>query len=183
MGTTVKTIWSRKSTAAFLGATILALGIVAPVLPASAHHSFAAYDMTQEVFGKGTIKEFHWGAPHCAIIISVPQPDGTSKELLLVSVAPQIFAMQGFSPKAFHAGDEVQFSYHPNRTGADGGSLASLTFPDGRIFKAPESGPAPVADAPGGPAGAPPGAPPPGGLPPGAPPPGAVPPGAKPPGK
>ncbi|WP_180982609.1 DUF6152 family protein [Methylocella silvestris] len=147
MRTKLRTIWSWKSRAAFQGVTIAMLAITGPTLPAFAHHSFAAYDMAQEVSGRGAIKEFHWGAPHCAIIITVQQADGSSKDLLLVSVAPQIFAMQGFSPKAFHTGDEVSFSYHPNRTGAEGGSLASLTFPDGRVFKAPEAGPPPVADS------------------------------------
>jgi hypothetical protein len=157
----------------------LSLGLATLVSPVLAHHSFAAYDMSREEFGEGVIKEFHWSAPHCAVIIEVTQSDGSIKELLLVSVAPQLFAKQGFSPRSFKTGDIVKFSYHPNRNGSDGGSLATLTFPDGRLFTAGDPAQSlPIDGPPGGPppGGFPPGGPPPGGLPPGGPPPGALPP-------
>ncbi|MBB4199852.1 hypothetical protein GGD83_003676 [Rhodoblastus sphagnicola] len=141
----------------------LSLGLATLVSPALAHHSFAAYDMTREESGEGTLKEFHWSAPHCAVIIAVAQPDGSTKELLLVSVAPQIFAKEGFTPRSFKTGDVVKFSYHPNRNGSDGGSLATLTFPDGRMFKAGDPQQSlPLDGPPGGLPGIPPGALPPG---------------------
>ena len=178
----------RKSKASAAFGMVLAAGVAVQVLPALAHHSFAAYDMTRTETAKGTLKEFRWSAPHCAAIITIQQPDGTSKDLLLVAISPQLFAKQGFTPKSFHPGDQVQVTWHPNRSGSDGGSLSILVLPDGRVFHDTEFLP-PGAPPPGGfpPGGFPPGAPPPGAplgaLPPGAPPPGAFPPGAPPPGQ
>ncbi len=178
--------WRAKAATAFR--IILAASLMAQVSPALAHHSFAAYDMTREETAKGTIKEFRWGAPHCAVVITIQQPDGTTKDLLLVAVAPAIFAQQGFNPKSFHSGDMVEVTWHPNRNGSDGGSLKTLTLPDGRVFHETEFMPPPDTP-PGGlppgvlpPGGLPPGVLPPDGLPPGVPLPGGLPPGAPAPG-
>ena len=158
----------RKSNVATALGIALAVVLAAPACPALAHHSFAAYDMTRSETAKGTLKEFHWGAPHCAVVITIEQPDGTTTDLLLVAISPIVFAKQGFAPKDFRPGDKVEVTWHPTRNGSNGGSLETLSLPDGRVFQ--DAGYAP------------PGAPPPGALPPGAPPPGALPPGALPPG-
>jgi len=113
---------------------VLMTGLATLTAPARAHHSFAAYDMTRVESAKGAIKEFHWSAPHCAIVVTIEQPDGATKDLLLVSGAPEMFARQRFEPRSFRPGDKVEVSWHPNRNGSDGGSLATLTLPDGRVF-------------------------------------------------
>ncbi len=43
------------------GSLILAAAIVAP---ASAHHSFAMFDMSRNIAMTGTVKEFRWSMPH-----------------------------------------------------------------------------------------------------------------------
>ena len=113
---------------------VLAMGLMVHACPAVAHHSFAAYDTTRTETAPGVIKEFHWSAPHCALVVTVDMPGGLTKDLLLVSGAPIMFAQQGFNPKSFRSGDKVQVEWHPNRNGSDGGSLASITLPDGRVF-------------------------------------------------
>ena len=108
--------------------------LAAAACPALAHHSFAAYDTNRIETATGVIKEFHWSAPHCALVLTTNLPGGVTKDLLLVSGAPQMFAQQGFNPKSFHSGDTIQVEWHPNRNGSDGGSLVSVTLPDGRVF-------------------------------------------------
>jgi hypothetical protein len=174
----------RKSNVATAFGMALAVVLAAPARPALAHHSFAAYDMARSESAKGTLKEFRWSAPHCAAVITIDLPDGTTKDLLLVAISPAVFAKQGFTPKSFRPGDKVEVTWHPTRSGSDGGALQTLTLPDGRVFHdtefVPPDGPPPGALPPGAPplGGIPPGAPPLGGFPPGAPPPGALPPGA-----
>lgn len=122
---------------------VLAMGLTIQAWPALAHHSFAAYDVTQVMTAKGTIKEFFWSAPHCALLITIQQSDGTTKDLLLISSAPTLFARQGFDPKSFHPGDKVEVTWNPNRNGSDGGSIATLTLPDGRVYRQTEFAPPP----------------------------------------
>jgi hypothetical protein len=106
---------------------------------AYAHHSFAAYDMTQTVAAEATVKEFRWGAPHSSVDLVVKMPNGKAQELNLVTGPPDLFVRQGFKPKSWHVGDKVQATYHPNFNGSPGGALATLSLPDGRIFKDTES--------------------------------------------
>jgi hypothetical protein len=52
------------------------------------------------------------------------------------------------APRDFHRGDKVTVTYHPNTSGGSGGALATMTLPDGKMYKDTEV-------AAGGPPGAP----------------------------
>lgn len=120
-------------------------------LPASAHHSFAAYDLSKTVTVSGTVKEFRWGAPHAALLLAYVDAKGKKADLMVQSGAPAAFARQGFNPKDLRPGQKVELAYHPNRNNSLGGAMASLKLPDGRIFKDMEvSDPATGANVPPG---------------------------------
>ena len=104
-------------------------------LPASAHHSFAGYDMSKTLTAQATIKEFRWGAPHSTAVMVIKGPDGKPQEITVQCGAPTMFVRQGFAPKDFRAGDKVDIGWHPSKSGAPGGVLASMKLPDGRAFK------------------------------------------------
>ena len=106
---------------------------------AFAHHSFAAYDLTRSLTVEATSKEFRWSAPHSGVVLLVKLPSGQTQELNLITGPPEIFARQGITPKSLRPGDKVQVTYHPNINGSAGGSLATLTLPDGRTFTDQES--------------------------------------------
>ena len=112
-------------------ASALLLILATPVL---AHHSFAGYDMTKTLTSNATLKEFRWGAPHSSAVFVIKK-DGKDESLMLASGTPSMFVRQGFRPKDFKAGDRVEISWHPSRSGAIGGSLATIKLPDGRTFK------------------------------------------------
>lgn len=125
-------------------------------LPALAHHSFAAYDLSRTITVSGTIKELRWGAPHAALLLVYVDAKGKTVDLMVQSGAPAAFAKQGFNPKNFRPGEKVELAYHPNRNGSLGGAMASLKLPDGRMFKDMEvSDPATGANVPPGAAPAP----------------------------
>jgi hypothetical protein len=127
---------------------------------ASAHHSFAAYDLTKTVTVSGTIKDFRWGAPHSSLLLTYRDGAGRVIDLMVQSNAPAAFVKQGFNPRDFHAGDKVELGYHPNRNGSLGGAIASLKLPDGRVFHDIElSNPATGANVPGADSSAPPAGP------------------------
>ncbi len=115
---------------------------------AYAHHSFNAYDMSKTETVSGAIKEFRWGAPHSSVVVIYVDKNGTQQTMSLISGSPLMFSKQGLAPRDFHRGDKVTVTYHPNTSGGSGGALATMTLPDGKMYKDTEV-------AAGGPPGAP----------------------------
>jgi hypothetical protein len=109
--------------------------------PLSAHHSGAGYDMAKTLSASATLKEFRWGAPHSMVVFMVKGADGKQEEVAMASAAPASFARSGFKPRDFKAGDKMQITWHPSKSGATGGTLLTITLPDGRQFGDPEFGP------------------------------------------
>lgn len=112
---------------------------VAPQL--QAHHSFAGYDLTKTNHAQATIKEFRWGAPHSSAVFVITTANGGQQQITVASSSPSAFVKQGFKPKDFKAGDKVELSWHPTRSGQPGGFMASISFADGRVFKDTEVDP------------------------------------------
>jgi hypothetical protein len=117
---------------------ILAAGLAAPV---SAHHSFSGYDMSKTMSAPATLKEFRWGAPHSSVVFIIKGADGKPQEVSMASASPASFAKQGFKPRDFKVGDKMEITWHPSKSGATGGTLATLKLPDGRAFGDAEFGP------------------------------------------
>jgi hypothetical protein len=57
------------------------------------------------------------------------------------SATPGAFARQGFKPRDFRVGDKMKITWHPSKSGAVGGTLATITLADGRKFGDQEFGP------------------------------------------
>ena len=133
----------------------IAAGAALAVAPAFAHHSFNAYDMSKTETVSGTIKEFRWGAPHSSMVLIYLDKSGKEQTMSIVSGSPLMFSKQGFAPRDFHRGDKVTVTYHPNTSGGSGGALASMTLPDGKIYKDAEVAAAGGPNAPTPPPGPP----------------------------
>jgi hypothetical protein len=125
---------------------------------AIAHHSFAAYDheVTKKV--TGFLKEFEWSAPHSVMTVAYIDDAGKPAEVSVTTGAPAMIAKQGFKPHDFRVGSKVSLSWHPNRSGLDGGEMVAMDLEDGRSLRGdfgPPGGATPPASA------APPSTPPP----------------------
>lgn len=118
--------------------SMLAMAITAPV---SAHHSAAGYDLSKTLSAQATLKEFRWGAPHSAAVFTIKGPDGKPEDMTVASGSPSMFVKQGFNPKDFQIGDKMEITWHPAISGHLGGMLASVKFPNGRVFKDVEFAP------------------------------------------
>ena len=116
----------------------VAVSISLAACPASAHHSFAAYDMNQTLSAEGTLKEFRWGAPHSSMVL-IYIDKGEERQMSIVSGSPLLFAKQGLNPRDFKRGDKVKITYHPNTSGQPGGALATLRLPSGKFFSDTEA--------------------------------------------
>jgi hypothetical protein len=107
----------------------LALALATSVLPATAHHSTAAFDTSRVVKIEGTVTQFRWINPHASIKI-----DGTSEGddpdgLWTVEMtAPNILINQGWTRTALQVGDKVTMFVNPLRNAVtlNDGSTGSL---------------------------------------------------------
>jgi hypothetical protein len=94
---------------------------------ASAHHSFAMFDNSQEKTLSGTLKELQWTNPH--IWVQVLVKDEASGEVVEWSVegsSPNNLVRKGWSRNSMKPGDKVVVTIHPLKNGEKGGSLVKV---------------------------------------------------------
>jgi hypothetical protein len=99
--------------------------------PAVAHHSFAMFDMTKTVTIAGTVKDFQWTNPHSWIDIVVPNESGGAETWAIECGGGAGLSRAGWTRKSLSPGDRISMEIHPLRSGEKGGSMASVTLPDG----------------------------------------------------
>ena len=118
-----------------LGLAGLAAAIFA--VPASAHHSFAMFDGDKKITLEGTVKEFLWTNPHAWVVMMVPDEQGQQQQWSLELPSPGGLARRGWVPKTLTPGMKVSAVAHPLKDGNTGGSLVTVTLPDGKVMTGP----------------------------------------------
>lgn len=97
--------------------------------PANAHHSFGQFEMRKDVTVEGTVRTFQWTNPH--IWIDVLVNDSARKQVVPLSIegdAVAIMQRKGWTRSSIKPGDKVTITYHPLKSGAPGGALASASI-------------------------------------------------------
>lgn len=128
---------ARRTTAGALCGSLALIGVV----PASAHHSYAMFDMSKQSQVTGAVRTLEWVNPHVWLWVTVNDEKG----------APTIYAFEGTSPgemsrrsgwsrSIVSTGDKVTVKYAPFKDGKNGGRLQTVTLPNGRTLGA-ASGP------------------------------------------
>ena len=100
---------------------------------ASAHHSFAMFDSSKSVTLVGTVKEFQWTNPHTWIQVNVPT-NGKVVEWSIEGGSPNGLARRGWKSSIMKPGDKITVVISPMKDGSNGGSLKSVTLPDGKVL-------------------------------------------------
>jgi len=117
---------------------ITQLGITAALalsaMAASAHHSFAMFDLGKDVTVDAVIKEVQFTNPHVWLQILIKDDKGTETEWSIESGAPGMMLRNGWKPSTLKSGDKVTLTLHPLRDGKPGGSLVKVIVPDGRTL-------------------------------------------------
>jgi hypothetical protein len=108
--------------------------LVVSAMAASAHHSFAMFDLGKDVTVDAVIKEVQFTNPHVWLQIMVKDDKGTETEWSIESGAPGMMLRNGWKPSTLKAGDKVTLTMHPLRDGRPGGSLVKVKVPDGRTL-------------------------------------------------
>jgi len=117
----------------------LLLGLLAGVLPAVAHHSFAAeYDTKAPVALKGVVTKIEWTNPHIYYYIDVKDENGSVSNWALEGYPPNTLRRVGFSRDLLKVGDAVSVTGWASRDGSKRAASRELTLPDGhKIFTGP----------------------------------------------
>ena len=113
---------------------ILIGGLAASGVTASAHHSFAPFDLTMERTITGTVSRFEWTNPHSWIWVDVPNEKGGADSWAVEGMSPNYLARRGWSKSTLKPGDKVTIQVRPLRSGEKGGMFVRATLADGRVL-------------------------------------------------
>ena len=113
-----------------LGAVLMALA-----LPAAAHHSFAIYDMSQNIEFEGVVETAKLRNPHMALTLVQTNADGTKQTINFVEGAPaNMIVRMGLKPEDIAPGKTIKAIGAPRRDDANAYFLKAIILPDGRRF-------------------------------------------------
>ena len=101
--------------------------MVAAILPARAHHSYANYNMTTLVQMEGTVRQVHWIFPHVAIYVEVEDADGQVQMWAMGASTPAGVERAGVSRDDVQPGDPISVRCYPIKDGSPGCALGFVT--------------------------------------------------------
>ena len=103
---------------------------------ASAHHSFAVYDFTQQIEFKGTVDTLNFRNPHIAMTLSVTDENGESRTIDFIEGAPaNMLARKGLTPDLVAPGTEITAFGSPLIEDPSKFFLRRVRLADGREFE------------------------------------------------
>jgi hypothetical protein len=136
---------------AVAGSGVLAGGVLAAMVPVSAHHAFSAeFDANRPIKFQATIARVEWINPHSWIHVDVKRPDGTVERWMIEGGTPNTLLRRGFTRDSLKAGMEIVVDGYQAKDGTRRANGRDLTFPDGRKLFLGSSGTGAPSDGPGG---------------------------------
>ena len=115
---------------------IAGAGLLIPVTPLAAHHSFAAeYDANKKVTMTGTVTSFDITNPHSWIYIDVKDDKGVVANWGFETANPNSLYRRGFKKGLITPGMVVTIQGYLAKDGSHTGNAHILTLPDGRVVQ------------------------------------------------
>jgi len=120
--------------------SLLGLGVAVAAAPAVAHHSFAIYDMQQNVEFHGVIATVKLRNPHMAMTLTTTDTNGAERTIDFVEGAPaNMLARLGLRPEHVKPGQEITAIGAPRTDNPNAWFLKAIILPDGTRFNALQS--------------------------------------------
>jgi len=111
---------------------LIAAGLLAPGLPAVAHHSFAAeYDAKNKIELKGVVTKFEWTNPHAHFYLDVKDAAGKVVNWNLELASPNMMQRNGWTRHSLKVGDEVVVVASRSKDNTATASADTITLSDG----------------------------------------------------
>src|SRR5947207_10990408 len=116
-------------------ALVLFLVLAVAVVPALAHHAFAAeFDSKKPVKLRGTVTKMEWINPHAWIHIDVKKQDGTVDEWMIEAGTPNTLLRRGFTRDSLKPGTEVLVDGYQSKDGSLRANGRDITLPNGQTL-------------------------------------------------
>jgi len=116
---------------------LLCSAVAAIAAPAAAHHSFAIYDMQQNVEFHGVVAVIKLRNPHMAMTLTATGADGKEQTIEFVEGAPaNMLARLGLRPEHVKVGQELTAIGAPRHDNPNAWFLKAIILPDGTRFNA-----------------------------------------------
>ena len=96
----------------------------------SAHHSFAAFDMSKEQTITGVVSRFDWTNPHTFIWVDVTNEKGVTESWAIEGMSPNYLGRRGWSKNSVKPGDKITVSIRPLKEGKTGGMFIRAQIGD-----------------------------------------------------
>ena len=115
--------------------------MTAMVVPAWAHHAFAAeFDAKKPVKLRGTVTKMEWINPHAWIHMDVKGEDGKMVSWMVELGPPNALLKRGWNKNSLPEGTQIIVDGYQSKDGELRLNGRDLTFPDGKKLFAGSSG-------------------------------------------
>jgi len=110
---------------------VMAAGGVLAAAAAMAHHSFAMFDLNEQMIVEGHVTDWNYNNPHSWLYIDGLNADGEMQRWSFEGAAPVHATRQGVTGNTFKKGEFVRVIMSPLRDGRPAGAMCFVVKEDG----------------------------------------------------